>query len=91
MTRRLEERLKAAKVNPVPSFAASVLFEYDLEEKPCFVWCVIGAIGTEARPLVFQSRAESLQQQQPVLEPVSRLQSLRDRDTVTRFDREVSI
>ncbi|XP_075901549.1 coiled-coil and C2 domain-containing protein 2A isoform X3 [Nelusetta ayraudi] len=48
VTRRLEERLKAAK-----------------------------------------SRAESLrQQQQPVLEPVSRLQSLRDRDTVTRFDRE---
>lgn len=29
-------------------------------------------------------------QQKASLEPVSRLQSLRDRDTVTRFDQEVS-
>uniref|UniRef100_A0A4W6E0K1 Coiled-coil and C2 domain containing 2A n=1 Tax=Lates calcarifer TaxID=8187 RepID=A0A4W6E0K1_LATCA len=34
---------------------------------------------------------ESLQQEEALLEPASRLQSLRDRDTVTRFDREVSI
>lgn len=47
-------------------------------------------IRAEAWPLVFQSRAESLRQQEPLVEPASRLQSLRDRDTVTRFDREVS-
>uniref|UniRef100_A0A3B4Y177 Coiled-coil and C2 domain containing 2A n=1 Tax=Seriola lalandi dorsalis TaxID=1841481 RepID=A0A3B4Y177_SERLL len=42
--------------------------------------------------LVFQSKGESLQQEEEVsLEPASRLQSLRDRDTVTRFDQEVSI
>lgn len=41
--------------------------------------------------LVFQSKGETLQQQEAPLEPVSRLQSLRDRDTVTRFDREVSV
>ena len=40
---------------------------------------------------VFQSKGESLQQEEASLEPASRLQSLRDRDTVTRFDREVSI
>ncbi|KAM7410419.1 hypothetical protein PAMA_001723 [Pampus argenteus] len=33
-------------------------------------------------------KGESLQEQEASLEPVSRLQSLRDRDTVTRFDRE---
>ncbi|XP_041790997.1 coiled-coil and C2 domain-containing protein 2A isoform X1 [Chelmon rostratus] len=48
MTRRLEEKLKAAR-----------------------------------------SKGESLQQQEASLEAPSRLQSLRDRDTVTRFDREV--
>ncbi|XP_027146033.1 coiled-coil and C2 domain-containing protein 2A [Larimichthys crocea] len=37
-----------------------------------------------------RSKGESLQQQEEAsLEPASRLQSLRDRDTVTRFDREV--
>ncbi|XP_076582587.1 coiled-coil and C2 domain-containing protein 2A isoform X3 [Chaetodon auriga] len=36
-----------------------------------------------------RSKGESLQQQEASLEPPSRLQSLRDRDTVTRFDREV--
>ncbi|XP_042272051.1 coiled-coil and C2 domain-containing protein 2A isoform X2 [Thunnus maccoyii] len=36
-----------------------------------------------------RSKGESLQQQEASLEPASRLQSLRDRDTVTRFDREV--
>lgn len=41
---------------------------------------------------MFQSKGESLQQQEEAsLEPASRLQSLRDRDTVTRFDREVSV
>uniref|UniRef100_A0A3Q1BCK6 C2 domain-containing protein n=1 Tax=Amphiprion ocellaris TaxID=80972 RepID=A0A3Q1BCK6_AMPOC len=40
---------------------------------------------------VLQSKGESLQQQEASLEPASRLQGLRDRDTVTRFDREVSI
>lgn len=40
---------------------------------------------------MFQSKGESLQQEEASLEPASRLQSLRDRDTVTRFDREVSI
>ncbi|XP_071395156.1 coiled-coil and C2 domain-containing protein 2A [Centroberyx affinis] len=36
-----------------------------------------------------KSKAESLLQQEASLEPASRLQSLRDRDTLTRFDREV--
>ncbi|KAL7396300.1 hypothetical protein ABVT39_003795 [Epinephelus coioides] len=36
-----------------------------------------------------RSKGESLQQEEASLEPASRLQSLRDRDTVTRFDREV--
>ncbi|XP_051232359.1 coiled-coil and C2 domain-containing protein 2A isoform X2 [Dicentrarchus labrax] len=36
-----------------------------------------------------RSKGESLQQQEASLESASRLQSLRDRDTVTRFDREV--
>ncbi|KAM9761680.1 coiled-coil and C2 domain-containing protein 2A isoform 3-T3 [Menidia menidia] len=36
-----------------------------------------------------RSKAESIHQQEASAEPVSRLQSLRDRDTVTRFDREV--
>ncbi|KAI3369014.1 hypothetical protein L3Q82_025986 [Scortum barcoo] len=36
-------------------------------------------------------KGESLQEEEASLEPASRLQSLRDRDTVTRFDREVSI
>ncbi|XP_044054572.1 coiled-coil and C2 domain-containing protein 2A isoform X2 [Siniperca chuatsi] len=36
-----------------------------------------------------RSKGESLQEQEASLEPASRLQSLRDRDTVTRFDREV--
>ncbi|XP_059197951.1 coiled-coil and C2 domain-containing protein 2A isoform X1 [Centropristis striata] len=35
-----------------------------------------------------RSRGETLQQQEASLEPASRLQSLRDRETVTRFDRE---
>lgn len=38
----------------------------------------------------FQSRGESLHQEEDSLEPASRLQSLRDRETLTRFDREVS-
>uniref|UniRef100_A0A3Q3W296 C2 domain-containing protein n=1 Tax=Mola mola TaxID=94237 RepID=A0A3Q3W296_MOLML len=45
----------------------------------------------KVRPLVFQSKAESLQQQEVSPEPASRLRSLRERETVTRFDREVSI
>ncbi|XP_029282132.1 coiled-coil and C2 domain-containing protein 2A isoform X2 [Cottoperca gobio] len=36
-----------------------------------------------------RSKGESLQEQEASLEPPSRLQSLRDRETVTRFDREV--
>ncbi|XP_045906141.1 coiled-coil and C2 domain-containing protein 2A isoform X1 [Micropterus dolomieu] len=36
-----------------------------------------------------RSKGESLQEQEDSLKPASRLQSLRDRDTVTRFDREV--
>ncbi|XP_039985612.1 coiled-coil and C2 domain-containing protein 2A isoform X2 [Xiphias gladius] len=36
-----------------------------------------------------RSKGESLQQEEASREPGSRLQSLRDRDTVTRFDREV--
>ncbi|XP_030584227.1 coiled-coil and C2 domain-containing protein 2A isoform X2 [Archocentrus centrarchus] len=36
-----------------------------------------------------RSKGESLQDQEASLELTSRLQSLRDRDTVTRFDREV--
>ncbi|XP_074490630.1 coiled-coil and C2 domain-containing protein 2A isoform X1 [Sebastes fasciatus] len=36
-----------------------------------------------------RSKGESLQQEEASLEPASRLQSLRDRDTVTRFDRQV--
>ncbi|XP_048108289.1 coiled-coil and C2 domain-containing protein 2A isoform X3 [Alosa alosa] len=35
-----------------------------------------------------RSKAESLLQQEVPVEPASRLQSLRDRDTLTRFDRE---
>lgn len=35
-----------------------------------------------------RSRGESLQQQEPSVEPPSRLQKLKDRATVTRFDRE---
>uniref|UniRef100_A0A3Q3N7K7 Coiled-coil and C2 domain containing 2A n=1 Tax=Labrus bergylta TaxID=56723 RepID=A0A3Q3N7K7_9LABR len=35
-----------------------------------------------------KSKGESLQEQEAPLEPPSRLQGLRDRDTVTRFDRE---
>ncbi|XP_070764717.1 coiled-coil and C2 domain-containing protein 2A [Enoplosus armatus] len=38
-----------------------------------------------------RSKGESLQEQEASLEPASRLQSLRDRDTVTRFDREVDL
>ncbi len=37
-----------------------------------------------------QSKAASLLQQESIIEPASRLQSLRDRDTLTRFDRDVS-
>ena len=40
--------------------------------------------------LLFQSKAESLLQKEASIEPASRLQSLRDRDALTRFDREVS-
>ncbi|XP_041646484.1 coiled-coil and C2 domain-containing protein 2A isoform X2 [Cheilinus undulatus] len=36
-----------------------------------------------------RSKGESLQEQEAAQEPPSRLQGLRDRDTVTRFDREV--
>ncbi|XP_026201331.1 coiled-coil and C2 domain-containing protein 2A isoform X2 [Anabas testudineus] len=36
-----------------------------------------------------KSRGESLHREEASLEPASRLKSLRDRDTVTRFDREV--
>ncbi|XP_041861355.1 coiled-coil and C2 domain-containing protein 2A [Melanotaenia boesemani] len=36
-----------------------------------------------------RSKVENLQQEEASAEPVSRLQSLRDRDTVTRFDRKV--
>ncbi|KAM4629790.1 coiled-coil and C2 domain-containing protein 2A [Polymixia lowei] len=36
-----------------------------------------------------RSKAESFLQQEASLEPASRLQSLRDRETLTRFDREV--
>ncbi|XP_042339465.1 coiled-coil and C2 domain-containing protein 2A isoform X2 [Plectropomus leopardus] len=36
-----------------------------------------------------RSKGESLQQQEATLEPTSRLQGLRDREPVTRFDREV--
>ncbi|XP_029987360.1 coiled-coil and C2 domain-containing protein 2A isoform X3 [Sphaeramia orbicularis] len=36
-----------------------------------------------------RSRGESLQQQESSIEPPSRLQRLKDRDAVTRFDREV--
>ncbi|TKS74879.1 Coiled-coil and C2 domain-containing protein 2A [Collichthys lucidus] len=46
----------------------------------------------EERLRLARSKGESLQQQEEEeasLEPASRLQSLRDRDTVTRFDREV--
>ncbi|KAL2089530.1 hypothetical protein ACEWY4_014218 [Coilia grayii] len=38
-----------------------------------------------------RSKAESLLQQEVAVEPASRLQSLRDRDTVTRFDREAEL
>ncbi|XP_060885463.1 coiled-coil and C2 domain-containing protein 2A isoform X1 [Labrus mixtus] len=38
-----------------------------------------------------RSKGESLQEQEAPLEPPSRLQGLRDRDTVTRFDREVDL
>ena len=40
---------------------------------------------------VFQAKVENAQPQEVSPEPASRLQSLRDRDTVTRFDRAVSI
>uniref|UniRef100_A0A3B4FZ37 Coiled-coil and C2 domain containing 2A n=1 Tax=Pundamilia nyererei TaxID=303518 RepID=A0A3B4FZ37_9CICH len=71
--RRLEEKLKAARVNGV-SFSHTQhtivkLLLYNL-------W------------LVFQSKGESLQDKEASLEFPSRLHSLRDRDTVTRFDRE---
>lgn len=39
---------------------------------------------------LFQLNVDKHQQQKASLEAVSRLQSLRDRDTVTRFDQEVS-
>lgn len=39
---------------------------------------------------LFQLNVDKHQQQKASLEEVSRLQSLRDRDTVTRFDQEVS-
>ncbi|XP_051802521.1 coiled-coil and C2 domain-containing protein 2A [Acanthochromis polyacanthus] len=43
----------------------------------------------EERLRAARSKGESLQQQEASFEPASRLQGLRDRDTVTRFDREV--
>ncbi|KAL6107585.1 cc2d2a [Pungitius sinensis] len=43
----------------------------------------------EERLRAARSKGETLQQEEAPLQPVSRLQSLRDRDTVTRFDREV--
>ncbi|XP_034386922.1 coiled-coil and C2 domain-containing protein 2A isoform X2 [Cyclopterus lumpus] len=43
----------------------------------------------EERLRAARSKGESFQQQETSQEPASRLQSLRDRDTVTRFDREV--
>ncbi|XP_056589201.1 coiled-coil and C2 domain-containing protein 2A isoform X1 [Triplophysa dalaica] len=36
-----------------------------------------------------KSKAASLLEQESIIEPVSRLQSLRDRDTLTRFDRDI--
>lgn len=39
---------------------------------------------------LFQLNVDKHQQQKASLEPVNRLQSLRDRDTVTRLDQEVS-
>lgn len=38
---------------------------------------------------LFQLNVDKHQQQKASLESVSRLQSLKDRDTVTRFDQEV--
>lgn len=45
----------------------------------------------EKNSFVLQSRVENNQQQVASLEPASHLQGLRDRDTVTRFDQEVSM
>lgn len=40
---------------------------------------------------IFQSKAASLLEQEVSLEPASRLKSLRDRVTLTRFDQEVRL
>lgn len=81
LIRRLEERLRTARVNLTSCFCT----------KQFSGKCVTpnGSICKPSR-LVFQSRGESLQQE-AAQEPASRLQNLRDRDTVTRFDREVRV
>lgn len=89
VTRSLEERLRAARVNPSLFFEQASLclnkMKYILLQK--WLFCT----QLQVWSLVFQSKAESLQQKEASLEPTSRLRSLRDRDTRTRFDQEVSI
>lgn len=75
--RRLEEKLKAARVNGV-SFSHT--------QHTIWVKLLLYNLW-----LVFQSKGESLQDKEASLEFPSRLHSLRDRDTITRFDREVSL
>lgn len=83
LTERLQERLRAARVSPTfkkerSSFAR--LLHYFDKVLVCL----------KMTSCLFQLNVDKHQQQKASLEPVSRLQSLRDRDTVARLDQEVS-
>lgn len=80
LTERLQERLRAARV--IPTFKKEQS-EYHMNVIKCLV-CI------KRNCCLFQLNVDEHQQKKASLEPASRLQSLRDRDTLTRFDPEVS-
>lgn len=90
VTQRLEEKLRAARVNTVFFLSLSFLKKPSFHLGKRIGKIIIFMLGSFGALCMFQSKGESLQQQEASLEAASRLQSLRERDTVTRFDREVS-
>lgn len=82
LTERLQERLRAARVSTTCKKEQSS-FTRILHEFNKVLVCI------KITSCLFQLNVDKNQQQKASLEPVSRLQSLRDRDTVTRFDPEV--
>ena len=99
VTRRLEEKRRAARVILTLFFfpfkqTSLCLIEIwkDIRfQNHLFCKHLLLQISIKMWLPVFQAKVENAQLQEVSPEPASRLQSLRDRDTVTRFDRAVSI